>query len=154
MGKTKGFPFSQNWCFKWYRLILEKEREENEKNKQVEAGQPSTETSTKAIVQAMSQVSWRDEEIKGLKTENQRLVDMIKKKEEEKRFFESKNKEFLKKNEKLAKKVSGQLRVQGDRHLIWDMIITKATKMRPYLNFIKDKEVVINVARQSCVVVK
>ena len=47
-------------------------------NKQVEIGQPSTQTSTKEIVEAMSQVSLRDEEIKGLKIENQRLDKIIK----------------------------------------------------------------------------
>ena len=44
---------------------------------------------------------------------------MIKKKEEEKRFFENKNKELLEKNEKLAEKVLGKLPVQGARHIIW-----------------------------------
>ena len=43
---------------------------------------------------------------------------MIKKKEEEKRFFENKNKELLEKNEKLAEKVSRQFSVQGAKHLI------------------------------------
>ena len=53
---------------------------------------------------------------------------MIKKKEEEKRLFEDKSKELLEKNENLAEKVSGKLLVQGSRHLIWDNIITEATK--------------------------
>ena len=57
---------------------------------------------------------------------------MIKKKEEDKQFFENKSKELLEKNEKLAEKVSWQFPVQGAKHLIWDMIIAKATKMRPY----------------------
>ena len=61
---------------------------------------------------------------------------MIKRKEEEKMIFENKNTQLLEKNEKLVEKVSGQLPVQGSRHLIWDMIITEATKIRPYLNFI------------------
>ena len=34
------------------------------------------------------------------------------------------------------------------------MIIIEATKMRPYLNYIKNKEVVICVERQSCTTVK
>ena len=34
------------------------------------------------------------------------------------------------------------------------MIITEATKMRPYLKFIKDNEIVISIARQSCAVMK
>ena len=51
-------------------------------------------------------------------------------------------------------KLSGNLPVQGGRHLILDMIITEATKMRPYLNFIKDKETIINIARQNYAVMK
>ena len=58
------------------------------------------------------------------------------------------------KNGKLTKKVSGQLQVQGGRNLIWDMIITESTKMSPDLNFIKDKETLISIARQSCAVMK
>ena len=98
----------------------------------------------------MSQVSLKDEEIKGLKSENWKLDKVVKKKEEEKNFFENKSKELLEKNEKMVEKVSRKWPVQGPRHLIWDMIVTKVTKMRPYLNFIKDKEVVINIERQIC----
>ena len=61
---------------------------------------------------------------------------------------------MLDKNEKILEKVSWQLPIQGAMHLIWDMIITKAKKMRPYLNYIKDKEVVISVVRQSCIAIK
>ena len=52
------------------QMILEKEREDKEKKNQFEIGQSSVETSTKSIVQAMSQFSLKDEEIKGLKVEN------------------------------------------------------------------------------------
>ena len=34
------------------------------------------------------------------------------------------------------------------------MLIYEATKIRPYLNFIHDKEMVINAAKQSCTTVK
>ena len=44
--------------------------------------------------------------------------------------------------------------MQGDRHLLWDMLILEATKIRPYLNFIQDKEMVINSARESCTTMK
>ena len=57
-------------------------------------------------------------------------------------------------NDKLAKQLIGKLVVQGARHLLWYMIIAEATKIRPYLNFTKDKEMVINATRQSCVSVK
>ena len=56
------------------QIILEKERGEEEKKKQYEIGQPSVETSKKGIVQVMSQVSLKEEEIKGLKVENHKLV--------------------------------------------------------------------------------
>ena len=67
------------------QIILENEREEKEKNKQEETSYPSIETSIEAIVQAIAQVSLRDEEIKSLKTENQRMDEIVKKKEED--FF-------------------------------------------------------------------
>ena len=44
--------------------------------------------------------------------------------------------------------------MQGAIHLIWDMIIAKVVKIRPYLNYITEKEMVINAARQSCTTVK
>ena len=81
-------------------------------------------------------------------------MKQLRKKKKKKYFFENKSKELLDKNEKLAEKFSGQLLVQGARHLIWDMIITKVAKMRHYLNYIKDKEMVINVARQICTTLK
>ena len=46
----------------------------------------------------MSEVSLRDEEIKGLKTYNTKLVEMINK-EEEKRFFLNKSKELPEKTD-------------------------------------------------------
>ena len=49
----------------------------------------------------------------------------------------------------LAKQLTRQLPVQGARHLLWDMIIAEETKIKIYLNFIKDKEMVINATRHS-----
>ena len=95
----------------------------------------------------MPQDSLRDEDIKGLNEENKILAEVIKKKEEDRIFFENKNKELLYKNEKMADKVLGKLLVQGDKHFTLDMIITKDIKISPYLNFIKDKEVVISVEK-------
>ena len=40
------------------------------------------ETSKKGIVQVMSQLSLKEEEIKGLKVENHKLVEAVKEKEE------------------------------------------------------------------------
>ena len=90
------------------QMILEKEREEKEKKKQVETDQPSVEKSTECIVQAMFQVSLKDEEIKGLKSKNHKLAKVVKKKEEERNFFENKSKDLLEKNEKLTKRKKNQ----------------------------------------------
>ena len=54
----------------------------------------------------------------------------------------------------MVKQLTGRLPVQGIRILLWDMIIAEETNIRPYLNFIKDKEMVINVARHSCIAIK
>ena len=58
------------------------------------------------------------------------------------------------KNDKMVKQLSGQLPMQGARNLIWDMIIAEAIKGRPYFNYILEKEMDINGARQSCTAVK
>ena len=84
----------------------------------------------------MSQVILREKDIIGLKNQNQNLAEAVKKKEEERRLFENKNKELLDRNEKLVKQLSRQLPVHGARHLLWDMIISEATRIRPYLNYV------------------
>ena len=84
---------------------MEEEREEKQKYKLKETGHPSIEENTEAIVQAMSQFNMRDEEIKNIKIENQKLDEIIKKKEEEIYFFENKNKELLDINDKLEKQL-------------------------------------------------
>ena len=70
---------------------------------------------------------------------NQNLADAIKKKEEERKTLENKNRELMDKNEKLMKKLTIQLPVQGARHLLWDILILEATKIRPYLNYIQER---------------
>ena len=52
------------------------------------------------------------------------------------------------------KQLTGQLPIQGERRLIWDMIIVDVVNLKPYFNYILDKEMVINVARQSRTAVK
>ena len=52
------------------------------------------------------------------------------KKEEEREALEHKYKESLYKIEKLVKKFPRQFPMQGERHLISDMIIAEAVKLR------------------------
>ena len=68
--------------------------------------------------------------------------------------MENKYKDFLYKNDKLVKQLTRQFPIQRENHIIWDMIITEAGKLRPYLNYILDKETGIHASRQSCTVVK
>ena len=79
---------------------------------------------------------------------------MARKKKEERKSMENKSKDLLEKNGKLMKQLTGQFPVQGAKHIIWDMIITEDGKLRPYLNYILYKEIVIQAARQSCTAVK
>lgn len=52
------------------------------------------------------------------------------------------------------KHVTGQLPVQGEKHVIWDVIINEEAKIRPTLDYILDKEIDIQVSRQSVTIVK
>ena len=87
----------------------------------------------------MSQVSLKNLDIVGLKNQNKILEDASLKKENERKAIENKYKELLDKNDKLVKQLTGQLHIQGAKHIIWDMIITEAGKLRSYLNYILDK---------------
>ena len=51
-------------------------------------------------------------------------------------------------------KLTRQLQMQGEKHIIWDMIIVEDVKLRPYLNYILDKEMGIHVSKQSGTAVK
>ena len=61
MGKGKSFLIDTIDFLNENQMILEKQREDKENKKQFEIGQPSVETSIEAIVQAMSQVSLKEE---------------------------------------------------------------------------------------------
>ena len=41
------------------------------------------------------------------------------------------------------KQVTRQLLEQGAKHIIWDVLIAELTKLRPYLDYILDKEIVM-----------
>ena len=54
----------------------------------------------------------------------------------------------------MVQHVIGKSTVQGGKHIIWDALISKATKLRPYLDYILDKEMVIQESKQSVTIVK
>ena len=76
------------------------------------------------------------------------------KKEQERKKLEDKCKELVEKNNKLKKCDSGQAALQGEKHLIWDVMIEEAAKLRPYLDFILDKEIVTKEDRPIVQMVK
>ena len=98
-------------------------------------------------MQAISHASLKDLEIVGLKNENKNLENATLKKEEEKKALENKCKGMLDKNEKFEKQLFGKLPIWGARNIVWDMIIVEAIKLRPYLNYIMEKEIVICAAK-------
>ena len=100
---------------------------------------PPQQINEESIVQEMSQVSLRDLEIVGMKNQNKNLENAAMKKEDERKDMENKCKDLLDENDKLMKQVTGQMHVQGAKHIIWDMIIVEAEKLKPYLDYILDK---------------
>ena len=102
----------------------------------------------------MSWVSLKYLEITSLKNQNKNLEDIDGKREKERKTLENKCKELVEKNNKLEKHVTGRTSLQGDKHLIWDVLITEAAKLMPYLDFILDKEIDRQAARQNVLIVK
>ena len=90
--KERGFLTAKIDVLNENQLILEREKDNKNEREAIPITQPSTETNTKSIVQAMSQVNLRDKEIIGLKNQNQNLVDVVKNKEEERKLLENKKK--------------------------------------------------------------
>ena len=86
-------------------------------------------------------------EITVLKNQNKNLEDIATKREQERKTLENKCKELVDKNNKLTKQVIGQSALQGDKHLIWDVLIIEVAKLMSYLDFILDKEIVRKEAR-------
>ena len=45
------------------------------------------------------------------------------------------------------KQVTRQFPMQAAKNIFWDMIIAEATKLKSYLNYILDKEIVMQASR-------
>ena len=75
-------------------------------------------------------------------------MEIVDVKEYLKKKVEERCRELERKNNELSKMVSCQGDLIGARHLNWDMIIVEENKVRPYLDFIQDKENTIQAARK------
>ena len=95
--------------------------------------------STDGITEAMSQVSLKDEEIKGLKE------NILKLQQEEKNLHKSK-KSLQQTIDKQKLKMNEKLQLQGSKHVIWDQITVEVTKLWDFLNFVEDKIVLVVIS--------
>ena len=89
-----------------------------------------------------------------MKNQNRNLENLALKREEERKNWESKCKDLSDKNDNLMKEVRGQLPILGDKHVIWDVLIAESAKLMPYLDYILDKEIVMQSAKKSVTAVK
>ena len=69
---------------------------------------------------------------------------------EENNKISSEKKQLQKKVNELNENVTGRTPLQGDKHLIWDTLAIEITKFRPYLNYLNDKNLIVDMAFQSC----
>jgi hypothetical protein len=110
-------------------------------------------SSTEGLVQAMSQVSIKTGEIKGLNDVIEKLKQEMKVKDEKMAQLHRDNQDLQERVSKLKTRLKGKTLLQGAKHVIWDVIAAEAAKFRVYLNFINDKDSVAATARSRCVVV-
>ena len=121
-------------------LQLTQEKEQLEQQVKSPAGsQVLPQISTDGITEAMSQVSLKDEEIKGLKE------NILKLQQEEKNLHKSK-KSLQQTIDKQKLKMNEKLQLQGSKHVIWDQITVEVTKLWDFLNFVEDKIVLVVIS--------
>jgi FtsZ-binding cell division protein ZapB len=82
---------------------------------------------TKGIVQAISQVSLKEREIKGIKGSIEKLKQEIQAKDEIIAQFQKENQALQEMIDKLKMRLRGKGLLQGGKHIIWDSIATEAT---------------------------
>jgi hypothetical protein len=108
---------------------------------------------TEGLVQAMSQVSLKEGEIKGIKGSIEKLKQEMQAKDEKMAQFQKENGALQERIDKLKMRLRGKGLLQGAKHIIWDSIAVEAAKFRVYLNFINDKDNMAITARSRCTVV-
>ena len=96
----------------------------------------------------MSQVSLKDEAIKELKAENEKIKSELARVSESKKQILQDRNQLQKKINKLKEKNIGKGPLQGEKHIIWDTLSIEFKKFWHYLNFIDDLNILINLAHQ------
>jgi hypothetical protein len=104
------------------------------------------------IIQAMSQVSLKEGEIKGLKEKMEKLEQEMCTKDEKISQVQKEKVVLQEKINKLNSRLRGKILLQGDKHIIWDYISIEAAKFRSYLNFVNDKDNIAITTRHRCTI--
>ena len=114
---------------------------------------PLDDFSTDDLLVPMSQVSLKEEAIKYLKAENEKMkAELARVSESKKQILQDRN-QLQKKLNDLKEKCIGKGPLQGAKHIIWDTLCIEITKFRHYLNFIDDLNIMINLAHQRLILV-
>ena len=108
------------------------------------------ESPAKYLSVAMSQINLREGEIKELKEGNVQLKHELDKIIEEINKLSGEKKQLQKRINELNGKMIGKLPLQGAKHLIWDTLTIEITKFRSYLNFVNNKNAIVDLALQRC----
>jgi peptidoglycan hydrolase CwlO-like protein len=83
---------------------------------------------TEGLVQAMSQVSLKEGEIKGMKGSIEKLKQELHAKDEQIDQFQKENEVLQERINKLKIRLRGKGLLQGAKHIIWDSIAVEAAK--------------------------
>ena len=109
---------------------------------------PLADFSADDLLVSMSQVSLKEEAIKELKTENEKMkAELTKVNENKKQILQEKH-QLKKKIDELKEKCIGKGPLQGVKHIISDTLTIEITKFRHYLGFIDDLCIVTELAQQ------
>ena len=109
---------------------------------------PLNDFSIDDLLVPMSQVSLKDEEIRELKQENEKIKSELTKKTESKNKILQDKGQLQKKLNELKERNTGKGPLQGAKHIIWDTLSVEITKFRHYLNFIDDQSTLVNLPNQ------
>ena len=120
---------------------MEKKLQDKEKELESRIIPTTAQSIEQSIVQLMSQVIIKGLELTRLRNQNKNLENLEVQREQERKTLEKKSQEWeakcqelLTKNDKLTKQVTRQPSLQGSKHIIWDVLITEAANLRPYLD--------------------
>ena len=109
---------------------------------------PLDDFSADDLLVPMSQVSLKDEAIKELKAENEKIkAELAKVNESKKQILQDRN-QLQKKFNEIKEKSIGKGPLRGEKHIIWDTLSIEITKFRHHLNIIDDLSILINLAHQ------